>query len=159
MPSVLQDWTTEISLRCQGVLVIALRGPDGVRKEDAAKPLVRSLRGLIMNAGRTGKPMERGVLWEEDPFMTVYWLEDVERWAEVTKYFFDQWDSYNIHFLQHLAHAYAVIGIHHPDNDFAEKAWTFYERCCRKLHMYPETQTQVLYRLRDGKREEEGQHD
>ena len=58
MTSVLQDWVQECSLRQQGVLVIALRGPDGVRKEDAAKPLVRTMRGLVMNAGRTGKPME-----------------------------------------------------------------------------------------------------
>ena len=159
MTSVLQDWVQECSLRQQGVLVIALRGPDGVRKEDAAKPLVRTMRGLVMNAGRTGKPMERGVHWEEDPFMTIYYIENPDRCKDVVKPFFDQWDSYNVHFLQHLLHAYAVAGMHYPDMDIRDRAWTFYERCCRKLHVHPETSRELAHRLRDGKREEEGQGD
>lgn len=160
MKSVLQDWVMELPLRQQGVLVIALRGPDGVRKEDPAKPLVRTIRGLVMNAGRTGVPMKPGVMWRDDPFMTIHTICDMELWGDVTKAFFDQWDAYNVHFLQHLAHAYAVIGINYPhDESFKNRAFAFYDRCCKKLHMHREEPEEIVYRLRDGVREEDGKHD
>jgi hypothetical protein len=139
-------------------LVIALRGPDGVRKEDPAKPVVRTLRGLVMNAGRTGGPVGNEV-WADDPFMTMQWITDDHKWALATKNFFDQWDAYNVHFLQHLMHAYAVAGIHYPDMLVKYKAWTFYERCCRKLHLPSETAAEIVHRLRDGIREEDGKAD
>jgi hypothetical protein len=157
--SVLQDWVSDIPLRHQGVLVIALRGPDGVRKEDPAKPLVRTIRGMVMNAGRTGKPMEPGVEWRDDPFMSIAHIWDLDRWELTARAFFDQWDAYNVHFLQHLAHAFGVIGNHYPDMRLRDYAWLFYERCCRKLHMTPETKEEMCYRLRDGIREEDGKHD
>ncbi len=156
--SVLQDWTQKISTRQQGVLIIALRGPDGVRKEDPAKPIVRTLRGMVMNAGRTGGPVGDEV-WTDDPFMTMQWIKDEYKWTGATKNFFDQWDAYNVHFLQHLAHAYAVAGIHYIDDPIRRRAWKFYERCCRKLHMNPETPGNVVHRLRDGIREEDGKAD
>ena len=158
MPNVLQDWTQEISTRQQGVLVIALRGPDGVRKEDPAKPIVRTLRGMVMNAGRTGKPVGDEV-WRDDPFMSTVHIRDEAQWAIVTAEFFGQWDAYNVHFLQHLMHAYAVAGIHYPDIPVREKAWKFYERCCRKLHLPTEDPVEMVYRLRDGIREEDGRPD
>lgn len=156
---VLQDWVGGISLRQQGVLIIALRGPDGVRKEDPAKPIVRTMRGLVMNAGRTGKPMEPDTAWSDDPFMTIYFIGNSLRWETATKEFFNQWDAYNVHFLQHLAHAYAVCGMHYPDQSIRVQAWSFYDRCCRKLHMHAETPQEVAYRLRDGLRGEDGKGD
>lgn len=158
MPNVLQEWTQKISTRQQGVLVIALRGPDGVRKEDPAKPIVRTLRGMVMNAGRTGKPVGDEV-WADDPFMTLQWINDPDKWVVATKMFFNQWDAYNVHFLQHLMHAYAVCGVHYPDSDVKQRAWQFYTRCCKKIHVHPETAVQVVYRLRDGVREEDGKGD
>ncbi len=158
MPNVLQDWTQKISTRQQGVLVIALRGPDGVRKEDMAKPIVRTLRGLVMNAGRTCAPVGDAI-WEDDPFMTMQYINDEAIWAVTTRGFFDQWDAYNVHFLQHLMHAFAVAGIHYPEELARERAWVFYERCCRKLHVHPETMHDIVYRLRDGVRAEDGKGD
>ena len=158
MPSVLQDWTEQISTRQQGVLIIALRGPDGVRKEDPAKPIVRTLRGLVMNAGRTGAPVGNEV-WADDPFMTMQWIVDDDMWTLATKKFFDQWDAYNVHFLQHLMHAYGIAGIHYPEKEARVRAWTFYVRCCKKLHLPPETKDLMQYRLRDGIREEDGKED
>jgi len=158
VPNVLQDWLSEISTRQQGVLIIALRGPDGVRKEDAAKPLVRVMRAMVMNAGRTGKPVG-GEVWKDDPFMSLYWISDDDHWHEATKAFFEQWDSYNVHYLQHLMHAYAVAGIHYPEDQIRRRAWKFYERCCNKLHVFPEPPGNIVHRLRDGIREEDGRPD
>lgn len=158
MPNVLQDWTQKISTRQQGVLVIALRGPDGVRKEDAAKPLVRTIRGMVMNAGRTGGPVGDEV-WDDDPFMTMQYINNDQIWAVTTTTFFNQWDAYNVHFLQHLMHAFAVAGVHYPDLTPRRRSWEFYERCCRKLHLPPELPQDMVHRLRDGIREEDGRPD
>jgi hypothetical protein len=153
--SVLQDWVSTISLRQQGVLIIATRGPDGCAKEDPAKPLVRTLRALIMNTGRLGRPQELGTLWKDDTFMTTWWIADAIRWNAVAKAFFDQWDSYNVHFLQHLMHGYGVLGANHPNELVKSGCWWFYEKCCRKLHVTPEIQEQLAHRLRDGIRHDE----
>lgn len=150
MKSILQDWVMRLPLRQQGVLIIATRGPDGVRKEDAAKPLVRTMRGLTLNAGRTGAPIPPGVVWDTDTFMTIAPICSDVGWVGFTGPFFDNWDSYNVHFLQHLAHAYAVVGIAYPDLDIRIRAWEFYKACCHKLHMNHESPDQVAHRLRDG---------
>lgn len=155
MPSVLQTWVCDIPMRQQGVLVIALRGPDGVRKEDAAKPLVRTLRALVLNSGREMKPMEKGMNWKADPFMSMSWISDDSAWLKVGLDFFAQWDAYNVHFLQHLIHAFAVVGIHHPDIQIRENAWYFYCHACHVLHVHNETKEEIEYRLRDGVREGE----
>lgn len=69
MPSVVQDWVQDLPLRQQGVLLLALRGPDGARKESPSKPIIRSMRALALNSGRLGVPMEKGETFEGDAFM------------------------------------------------------------------------------------------
>jgi hypothetical protein len=213
--SVLQDWTTGISLRQQGVLVLALRGPDGLTKESGCKNIVRSLRACVMNSGREGKPMADGTMWRNDPFMrmdlviddlewyhaTEAFLQDVDtynlhffqhlihaaavcglhhphrtarnnwwrndpfmrmdlviddlEWYHATEAFLQDVDTYNLHFFQHLIHAAAVCGLHHPHRTARNNWWRFYERCCKKLHVHPETPSELQHRLRDGIRTEE----
>jgi hypothetical protein len=153
--SVLQDWVNELPLRQQGVLVLALRGPDGARKEDVAKPLVRTLRALVMNSGREGKPMSLGVRWTDDPFMTTWHVADSQRWNPVVDEFYGSIDQYNVHFLQHLWHAYAIVGINHPIPVIQARAWQVYVRGVHALHMFPETREQIEHRLRDGVRHED----
>lgn len=155
MKSVLQDWVMDISLRQQGVLVIALRGPDGVCKEDPAKPIVRTLRALVMNSGREGKPMAMNMQWLSDPFMSTAYVSNNSSWTITVNTFMDEWDAYNIHFLQHLAHAFAVVGIHHPIEYVRVNCWWFYEYTAHKLHYHPETKEEIQQRLRDGVREGE----
>jgi hypothetical protein len=157
MKSVLQDWVMELPLRQQGVLVLALRGPDGVRKEDAAKPIVRTLRALMMNSGREGTAMGRAVRWHDDPFMSTVYINSDIAWSATAEAFFDQWDAYNVHFLQHLVHAFAIVGMHHPFEDYRARCWKLYEFAVNKLHMYPETPEQITFRLRDGIRKEAGE--
>lgn len=155
MKSVLQDWVMEIPLRQQGVLVIALRGPDGVRKEDPAKPIVRTLRALVMNSGREGKPMAMHMRWLNDPFMSTTYVSNDRSWIEIVNAFMDEWDAYNVHFLQHLAHAFAVVGIHYPIEQVRVNCWWFYEYTANKLHYHPETKEEIQQRLCDGIREGE----
>jgi len=157
MPNVLQDWVMNISLRQQGVLILALRGPDGVAKEDVAKPIVRALRALVMVSGREGKPMDKGVVWRDDPFMqTVLIGADFEDpWKGATNTFYGSIDQYNVHFLQHLWHAFAIAGIHFPDETIRKRCWNFYLRGMRALHVHPETPKEIVHRLRDGERDKD----
>lgn len=154
MTSVLQDWVQQMTFRQQGVLVLALRGPDGVPKEDAAKPIVRTLRALVLMSGRDKKPMDLNIYFKDDLFMTTYWIANVMNWHDKCKAFFDNWDAYNVHFLQHLLHAYAVVGIGHPNDIIKDRCWNFYVQGCNKLHMNAETPSDIEYRLRDGVRDE-----
>lgn len=152
---VMQNWVNGLPLRQQGVIVLALRGPDGVPKEHPAKVLVRTLRGMTMNAGRTGEPMKRGVFWRDDPFMTIAFIEDMQQWVTSLRSFFDHFDEFNIHFLQHIMHAFAVCGMHYPDETIRDRAWGFYVHCCDKLHVIAESPEAITWRLRDGEREED----
>ena len=157
--SVLQAWTQALTLRQQGVLILALRGPDGSAKESAAKPLVRTLRSLVMNSGREGKPMAMGLHWRDDSFMSTAYITKAEDWAETCLAFFAEMDACNLHFFQHLIHAYAVVGVGHPDGLVRDRCWTFYGTACNRLHVHPEAQPEIMRRLRDGHRREDGGND
>lgn len=152
--SVIQDWVSEITLRQQGVLILALRGPDGVRKESSVKPIIRSLRACTMNSGRKGVPMEWGEKFDGDSFMRMDLIVSSD-WAKAVDDFYADIDEHNVHFLQHLLHAAAVLGFNYPNPMIAQRWQDFYERGVRKLHMNPESQEQFTHRLRDGRRVEE----
>ena len=153
--SVLQDWVMALSTRQQGVLILALRGPDGSPKESAAKPIVRTLRALVMVSGRERQPMDFDVAWRDDTFMNTVHISQDGSWEAVTRAFFGEMDAYNLHFFQHLIHAFAVVGVHFPVVAVRSRCWGFYLRACHKLHVHAETPEEIVHRLRDGIREED----
>lgn len=152
MTSVLQDWVVACPLREQGVLVLALRGPDGVRKEHGAKNVVRALRGCVMVTGATGQALVLGFDLPDDSFMQMYRIGHVQEapWQEAVIEFFRSWDEMNVHFLFHLLHACAVLGIRHPEDRIRMRWWDFYTRGMRKAHVNGESPSQLIERLKDG---------
>jgi hypothetical protein len=152
---VLQDWVMRLPRRQQGVLIMALRGPDGVSKESSSKVILRNLRGCVLNSAREGRPMQLGTEWIDDTFMRTAEISRMGRWHECTKLFLSEIDSFNLHFYQHLMHAAAVCGVHHWDSMVSSNWWQFYEAGVQRLHMKPETKDEIQYRLRDGMRKEE----
>jgi hypothetical protein len=157
MASVIQDWVMGLPLRQQGVLLLALRGPDGSRKESPSKPILRTLRGCVLNAGRYGRPLELGEVMEGDSFMRMDLIAGASgrTWVDVTHDFYTTIDEQNVHFLQHLLHAAAVLGFGHRIEIVRERWLSFYHTGVHKLHMNPETKEQFTHRLRDGRRAEE----
>lgn len=153
MPSVIQDWVSELPLRQQGTVILALRGPDGLRKEHPSKAIIRSLRGCVMVTGRMGTAMKLGERFEDDKFMRMDLIVDDQAWVEASDAFFASIDEYNLHFFQHLLHAAAVLGFNHPVPAVAANWLDFYHRGVHKLHMKPETREEFTYRLRNGKRD------
>jgi hypothetical protein len=53
-----QEWTYELSIQQQSVLMLGCRGPDGIDKSHPIKPIIRVLRGVIMNAALFGRPLK-----------------------------------------------------------------------------------------------------
>jgi len=133
--SILQNWVMELPLRHQGCLLAAIRGCDGQPKENSAKPLVRALRGVILNPADA---REVGML---SAFMTRDFSE-----AEL-KHFLKNWDQYPIHFIDHLMHAFEVVGYKHPNNMIGWQYFTAYEAMVIKLHLNMETEDQMDARL------------
>ncbi len=58
-------------------------------------------------------------------------------------------DMLPVHFLGHLMHALEVIGYRHPHSPTARDAWEAYCDLCEYLHLNPESEEQMLNRLKD----------
>lgn len=61
MPTVMQDWTQEISMMQQSVLLTAVRGPDGLPKYHPSKYLLRWYRRCILLSAMDGKVLDNPV--------------------------------------------------------------------------------------------------
>jgi hypothetical protein len=135
--SVLQDWVQTLGLRHQGVLVSAVRGCDTAAKGDVIKALVRCLRAEILNphCGDAKKAVSYIEACEPN--------ELERRMGAVLK----SHDHYPYHYLMHLMHASAVLGYHHRDEGAAERWRTFYFAMVHKMHLFPETKSDLDRRL------------
>ncbi len=128
----------ELGLRHQGVLVSAMRGCDGVPKDDDSKGLIRALRCEILNA-HCGDPAKAASFIEK-----VSQNELARRMTAVTSNF----DHYPVHFIQHLMAAAEIIGYYDGYCQGNGLMWlSFYELLCKKLHVNPETKEQCDKRL------------
>ena len=152
--SVLQIWVMALTLRQQGVLCLALRGPDGTPKESNTKSIIRSLRACVMNSGRHGTPLKPNEVMAGDSFMRMDLISDSLKWRGAASKFYGDIDAMNVHFLQHLLHA-AALCRQYPHSVVAMNWWDFYITGCKKLHMHPETLEEITNRLRDGRREDQ----
>jgi hypothetical protein len=123
MKSVLRDWVMELPLRHQGVLIAAIRGCDGVPKENSAKPIIRALRYVVLN------PADEREVGVPSAFMIPGFSDDELRG------FLKDWDHYPVHFVQHLMHACEVVGYCFH----GERFLIAYFRMVDKLHLNPET--------------------
>lgn len=152
--SVLQDWVMQLTMRQQGVLCTAIRGPDGVPKEDASKAIHRSIRGVVMNCARYKAPMVFNSTLNGDSFMRTDLFAEPELWDDTVNTFFANADRYYMHYIMHVLHACQIIGVYHPDQRFARPFQQFYLEGVRRFHMEPESISTLDNRLRDGRREE-----
>lgn len=137
MASILYPWAEALGLRYQGVLVSAIRGCDTAPKNDASKDLARSLRAEVLRTHVS------------DPTLSKSFIEKVPNEAVAARMsaFVKNWDHYPLHYVMHLVHAAEIIGYHH-ENLVTRHMWcVFYQKCCHKLHMKPETKEELAKRL------------
>jgi len=134
--SVIHDWVSNLPFTQQALLMLSLRGPDGLPKHNTAKQIVYYLRGLIL---KPAYPDFEG----KDGFMCT-------KYGSFTDAAVDFWkdtDAYPMHFLMHIVHAAEVIGYNHPDETIRNHWFTFYANACKNLHMTPETMGELNNRL------------
>lgn len=132
--SVLQDWVTDrCSIRMQGTLLSAIRGCDGVAKEDISKKFVRALRYNVLNSP-VGYP-------------TRFLYFDIKE-EDIVR-LLDHPDQYELHWLLHFMQAAEVIGWMHPDIKISLWWHSLYTKIVNMLHLNPEKYEQFCSRLHD----------
>lgn len=172
MKNVLQDWVSELSLMQQTVLLTAIRGPDGVRKDHVSKLVLRWLRRCILisafdrcvltnpydvrGGSFTGPSMDHSVS-EYDGLMRYYPLGGHGRktWPDAMVDIFGVYikatDELPHHFQAHVRNSIEILGYKHPDQYIRESWFGFYLLLCDDLHLNREMEDQMDYRLADNK--------
>ncbi len=120
-------------------MLSALRGCDGIPKEDVSKKFTRKLRAVMFY------PALVNVLdTEVDNYMkTVLTGADLD---QLVKHL----DHYPMHWVMHFAHACEIVGYRHPDEAVAQFWLMVYTRLVREgLHLNPENIEQLDTRLGD----------
>ena len=136
MPSVLQEWVTELPLRAQGTLLTAVRGCDLTPKfplDGLERRLVGAIRAAFMvPADPREVDAEPGSFFVYDPPLDF-------RASAVGHY---PW-----HWLSHLVHASEVIAYCHPDPVIRRMWLTVYLRFVHSFHLKPESCAEFLERM------------
>lgn len=144
---VFPDWFKTLRFQMQSVLILAGRGPDGVRKHHPAKELHRAYRATILKAGLYGRALtfdDKG-----DSFMRYSGFAKHSDWEETVKTFFDHVDELPHHYTLHMVHAAHIVAVFHPDPTFRYRWRYFYDKAVDDLHMRPETDDEMIERLND----------
>jgi hypothetical protein len=146
---VMQEWTEDLSYMMQSVLIAAVRGPDGIRKNHPVKVLCRWLRRCFLvsafDGAVLGDPHEPGGGSFTGPARTneVYGLEQAQ------ELYFASIDELPHHFQLHLMHAAEILGYKHPVRQ--TRAWwnRFYLNIVNDAHLFPESEKLLDLRLGD----------
>ena len=137
MNGVVLGWVSKCTLKQQTVLLSAIRGCDGVAKNDISKKFVRKYRNVIL---KDAAPLPEKS--EVSFMMDAVTDEDI-------KIFLKQPDVYPLHWLMHFIHAIEIIGYNHPDSEVSSFWLTLYMDMCNMLHVNPESKEQNDERLKD----------
>jgi hypothetical protein len=148
-----QDWVFTIpSMQQQSVLMLAMRGPDGITKEHPCKVILRRYRASILKSAYLGRALRVGE--QVDTFHSLKDFQDEGTWHREKHAFFRNIDDLPVHFVTHLFHGCQILGYKHPDPFFRRRWSGFYlegvEDC---LHFNIETEEQMDKRLGDWGRE------
>lgn len=131
MPSVLQDWVQELSLKKQTVLLGAIRAPDTLHTLKL-KQVVVWIRSHVLENADPMTGFMHGAL-QELPL-----LEQIDR----------DFERLPLHAAHHLMLAMEVIGYELSGPDGAQ-AWDFYTDCVKAQHLNPEPRGQYEARYAD----------
>jgi hypothetical protein len=148
---IVKEWVCALGARMQGVLLAAVRGADGIDRDETSKILARMYRPLILythdeNPSSFMMPVTYGPADPTGRFsaMDHHTLESLR---EHMKAFAKNHDHLPHHYILHFVHAAEIVGYKHPD-PFVRDVWLgFYNRMCDKFHMNPETEAQLNDRL------------
>lgn len=132
MPSALQPWVLELSLKKQTVLMGAIRSPDSVHTLEVKRIVVWIRRQVLVNAD----PMTG---FQHAALGGLPLFEQVDR----------EFERLPLHAAHHILLAMQVIGMDHPQYDPRSTAWSWYGEAVAAQHLNLETRDQYEARMRD----------
>lgn len=150
MTGVQQEWTLDLSIQEQSVLLMACRGPDGMPKSHPAKALIQAYRACVLNAASTAQPLGPS---GGDSYMSMWLLGPgvIQRqyWHEAVRTYLRDVDEIPHHYHLHLLHGAQILGYKHPDSHVRLCWMGLYLEGVSDMHLYPESETQMDERLND----------
>lgn len=156
MPSVLQEWVHNLSMMQQSVLITAVRGPDGIKKDHPVKVLCRWLRRSFLISAFDKKalldPLAPGGGSFTGPVPKPPDGSGLSGYDQLDFYaneYFRSVDELPHHFQLHLMHAAEILGYKHPDQVTREWWNDFYFRIVNDAHLEPESCQKMDRRLGD----------
>ncbi len=149
MASVLQDWVQELTMMQQSVLIAAVRGPDGIRKNHPVKVLCRWVRRCFLLSAFDRRaltdPYENGGGSFTGPCRT----DSVRDLDHALQLYLESTDELPHHFQAHFMHAAEILGYKHPDPVTREWWNRTYKVLVKDAHLFPESEQQMDMRLGD----------
>ena len=155
----MQDWTSDLTLMQQSVLLTSIRGPDGTPKYSGVKLLLRWLRRCVLKSAMDGRVLtnpydSNGGSFTGPSIKTpepqseaaVNWYKPMD---EVVDGYMKTTDGLPHHFQTHLMHAAEILGYKHPDPVISLWWNGLYKRLVSSLHLHPESMHEMDYRLGD----------
>lgn len=150
--SVIQDWTHEIPMMQQTVLLTAIRGPDGLPKYGPCKYLLRWFRRCVLLSAMDGKALENPCDCNGGSF-TGPSISACAEWEfkmnDVVSDYLRELDAIPHHFQLHLMHAIEILGYKHPVERVRKWWFSVYCRLVNDMHLTPETENDLDGRLGD----------
>lgn len=149
MPSVMQEWVNDLTFMQQSVIITAIRGCDGLPKIHVSKYVLRWFRRCVLlsafdkcvltdphdqRGGNFTGPLPSDVTFQD---ICAQYVKDV--------------DCVPHHFHLHLMHASEILGYKHPNIEIRKEWRAFYEKLVCDMHLTPETEAQLDFRLGDSK--------
>lgn len=157
MASATQKWTHELSVMQQSVLLAAIRGPDGIKKDHVAKLMLRWYRRCILMLAFEGiacwepwDPTEpRGGSFTGPSIRYAGVINWGSQMDGVVSEYLKHVDEIPHHFQLHFMHAAEILGYTHPDHRVRTWWHNTYLRLVNDMHLFPESREQMMERLGD----------
>lgn len=152
---VTQEWTHELSMMQQTVLLTAIRGPDGLPKYGPAKMLLRWYRRCVLLSAMDGKVLASPCDKNGGSFTGPSLDAQITNWEAPLNNLVGDYlrttDALPHHFQMHFIHAVEILGYKHPDARIRDWWHSVYRRLVSDLHLYPESETAMDERLGDNR--------
>lgn len=160
MSVVTQEWTHNLTMMQQTVMLTAIRGPDGIPKYGPTKMLLRWYRRCILvssmeQAVYTDPEMPGGGSFTGPSFVRNSEFLRTATWEDYMSHIVDDYlrelDAIPHHFQLHFMHGVEILGYKHPD-DRIRMFWArLYQFLVKDMHLQPETEEQLDERLGDNR--------
>ena len=154
---VTQNWVHGLTFMQQTVLLTAVRGPDGIPKYGAIKMLLRWYRRCLLLSSLDGciltTPYDhRGGSFMGPSYQPTSLQHDWRPLMDgILSEYLKDLDGIPHHFQLHLLHAFEIVGYKHPDIKIRSWFRAAYERLVHDMHLWPETEEELDYRLGDSR--------